>query len=263
MIICLSLTLHDLYTSNIKIYLDRLMNRKAVKKYIDKINALNNSILADEDYSEMETDLLESYTRFLLSAIVEGSNDSTVNSTEAKVEKTVSPPPAIPTTLEVKEEPSVLAEEIKEEVPSVAPVMAAPPKEEKPEPIEVVEEPTPAVQKPVVPAIKAEKKIPELEELFEFKAVTELSQRLSMQPIKDLTTAISINERMFTIQELFGGDKDKFQSSISKINEMASYDDAKTYLINGVAKENEWHSEGKQKKAAQFIILVKRRFSAN
>jgi len=241
------------------------MNRKAVKKYIDKINALNNSIMDDEAYSEMETDLLESYARFLLAAVVENQIEAETTTTEAKVKRVVSPPPVIPSPV-VESSPSVLEEKIAEPKVEIAETKIEPPKEEAPiEPVaKVVEEVAPvAEEKPAADQNKPTVAIPELEELFEFKAVKELSDRLRMQPIKDLTTAISINERIFTVQELFGGDKDKFQSTISKINGMASYDDAKSFLINGIAKDNEWYSDAKHKKAAQFIQLVKRRFSAN
>lgn len=261
------------------------MNRKQVKKYIDKINALNNSILADEAYSEMETDLLESYVKSLLEAV-----------TERKVIKPQTPPPPppqeVPVTKSTLSEPEVIpTPPPSQEVPVIKSALSEPEITPTPPPSvqeaanispkkaeekKVVEpkiesKPTPPPAPPVeeieaVPEVKPkilEPHLEELEELFEHQAVKELSDKLKMQPIKDLTSAISINERIFTTQELFGGDQKKFNDTISHLNAMASYEDAKKYLIDGIANENEWYTKKKQKKAAQFILLIKRRFSAN
>ena len=51
------------------------MNKKNVKRYIDKINLLYDNVLTDDDLSEMEKNLLLSYTKSLYEAIIEGDEE--------------------------------------------------------------------------------------------------------------------------------------------------------------------------------------------
>jgi len=101
---------------------------------------------------------------------------------------------------------------------------------------------------------------PALVELFADKEAVELSDKLKMLPITDLTKAMSINEKAFTINELFAGDSDLYTKTIHNLNIMGSYDEAKEFLIQGVAASNDWSAKSKVKKAIHFIELVQRRY---
>ncbi len=101
---------------------------------------------------------------------------------------------------------------------------------------------------------------PALLELFADKEMVELSDKLKMLPITDLTKAVSINEKAFTIKELFGGDSDLYMKTMHNLNIMGSYDEAKEFLITGVAAQNDWAKKGRVKKAINFIQLVQRRY---
>ena len=57
----------------------------------------------------------------------------------------------------------------------------------------------------------------EYDELFEFKAAAELSQRLSETKINDLNKSMGLNEKFFYINELFGGNSAKFRTCITKL----------------------------------------------
>jgi len=96
--------------------------------------------------------------------------------------------------------------------------------------------------------------------LFEFKEATELSEKLSMQPIRDLTKAMGLNEKIFTINELFGGDSKAFDETVKKLNTFATFEKATEYLASGVAHTYDWPNRSKKKKALNFIQLVKRRY---
>ena len=96
--------------------------------------------------------------------------------------------------------------------------------------------------------------------LFEIKEAKELSEKLSNMPITDLKTAMGINDRFLTINELFGGDGEAFNSVVSHLNQLGSYDEAKSYLLSNVAETNNWSAPEKLKKAANFINLVQRRY---
>lgn len=115
----------------------------------------------------------------------------------------------------------------------------------------------------VAPPIEKPKKVkidPELDELFEESNLNDLSQRFANAPIKDIGKAMGINERILTINELFKGDQQSFQSTADALNACANFEEAKAYLINGIATKNDWVSNKRKKKAAVFIKLIRRRY---
>lgn len=201
------------------------MNRKKVKIYIDKINAIHNNILSDVDFSKMEKDLLLNYVKSLYEAIIEGEDMENADLIEEEAYDEAD--------LEDEYE-----EEYDEEIDE----------EEEEEEFEEEEE-------------EVEPNIPELVSLFDVQEVKELSDKLKMLPIKDIAAAMSINERIFTTQELFEGNKAVFEETLSELNGFESFDDAKSYLMSGIARDNEWYADGKVKKAVHFIQLIKRRYN--
>lgn len=89
----------------------------------------------------------------------------------------------------------------------------------------------------------------------------ELSDRLSEQPISDLTKAMGINERMLTINELFDGNNQAFKEALSALNSLNSFEEAKSYISVHLIEQYSWIHPKKRKKAKVFIKLVKRRFN--
>ncbi len=138
---------------------------------------------------------------------------------------------------------------------------------EEEEVIEIVEE----EDDEEIEQVMNEEKIDELEppmevddsliELFSDASGNELSDKLASRPIKDLTKAMGINERIFTVNELFGGNQKEFENLMVALDGLSSFDEAKGVLIGSVAEKYEWASEAKQKKATGFIKLVRRRFN--
>jgi hypothetical protein len=100
----------------------------------------------------------------------------------------------------------------------------------------------------------------EMLEIFEETQINEVSDRLSMTPIADLTKAMGINEKIFTVRELFNKDQERFMSTMSHLNSCVNFEEAKQYLLHGIASENGWDEPSKSKKAANFIKLVQRRY---
>ena len=175
--------------------------------------------------------------------------------TSTKTTKQPAPttPVSKPTPPKVVEPPKVVAEPPKTvEKPPVTepPVVAAPP---KPAPVSSPPAPSSAPSAGLSAAERAA--------LFEVKAATELSEKLSQAPIRDLTKAMGLNEKIFTINELFGGDSKVFDEVIKKLNTYNSFDAAKDYLATTVAHTYNWTNRDKKKKAIHFINLVKRRYS--
>ncbi|MBK9733671.1 MAG: hypothetical protein IPO92_01370 [Saprospiraceae bacterium] len=99
-----------------------------------------------------------------------------------------------------------------------------------------------------------------LAELFIEEKVTELSDKLAFSPIKDLTKSMGINERIFTQQELFENNQAFFNETLAELNKCQSFEEAKHYLIRHVIYKYDWVADNKNKKAATFIKLVKRKF---
>ena len=231
------------------------MKLKKVEKQLRKLNQLFDTIKEDGVMSSIERDLMKSYVRSLYEKLIESEEDGSVDKkvkesqgdNSAKDIAEVRIPPVIkdPLVDAVREEVSSV-EQIKTSEPVEEPVIQAPVIEQ--EVIEIVtEEPT--------------KDIPqEILDLFKFESITELSDKLSRSPIADLTKSMGINEKIFTVQELFGGDSSLFSNAMDALNQFTSLDQARDYLIENVAIDQNWASEGKMKKATNFIKLVSRRY---
>ena len=242
------------------------MNHKKIKKQINKINAFFESITADDEVSKIEKDLLLSYVSKLYESIL--VNDASVIAAP-RIEAKQSNP--IPVAVKKVEE-AIIPERKPFERAEVAQPVVQETKAEAPIQEKVVQEAivekapiiTKVVVKPAAP-VEEESINVDLSEnmlsIFERSGGTEISDKLGSLPIKDLTKSMGINERMFTITELFGGNQDKFKSVMSHLNKLNGFDEAKEYLINGIATELEWDSDVKYKKADKFVKLVQRRFS--
>ncbi len=101
----------------------------------------------------------------------------------------------------------------------------------------------------------------DIEALFQIKESTELSERLSRLPIDDIWTAMGLNERIFTQNELFQGKMDEFKSTVKQLNESDSFAEAKKVLAEGPAVEFDWTASDRKNIAKNFIRLIKRKYS--
>ena len=101
----------------------------------------------------------------------------------------------------------------------------------------------------------------EIKSLFEIKESTELSERLSRLPIEDIWTAMGLNERIFTQNELFQGKADEFKSTVQELNNCDDFAQAKKILAEGPISTFDWTATGRKNIAKNFIRLVKRKYS--
>lgn len=212
------------------------MDISKVGKKLNKLNSLFNTVIEDGIISEIERDLLLSYTQRLYEAMLEEDNEEEVvmKKTSKKAKKVVVEKVAKPEKIKIVEVKKVSEKEV---------------------PKAIVEE-TPVVELPKEEPISAEVK-----ELFNIKIGSDVSEKLSLSSIKQLTKAFSINERIFTIKELFDGKTDLFNETLTKLDGLSSYDEATKHLQKNIVKELDWTSKDKLKKAQNFILLVYRRFS--
>lgn len=100
----------------------------------------------------------------------------------------------------------------------------------------------------------------EYEELFQFKAATDLSQKLSETPISDLSKALGLNQKFLYINELFAGDVAQFQQSVKLFNEANDFSLARVHIEKDLVERYEWLNKQKKKIAKDFVKLVRRRY---
>ncbi len=265
------------------------MDFQKSKNVLDKINALYRNISSDpRNVSSIERDLMRSYIQQFYESFLEMPTVSSIVAPPPPPAETKAPEPRItlrkpettpPPPLKPQPEPPKPEPPKVEAQPAPAPVYVAPPPPPAPivtpppvaatpppPPVEVV--PPPAVVAPPPPPVEVTTPPtrtsvsidPELDELFEFKSATELSEKLSELPITDIKKAMGLNERISTQNELFGGDAAAFDATVSTLNQLKNYNEAKDYLVRNVAVKYNWASKGKKDKAKTFIKLVRRRY---
>lgn len=241
------------------------MDIQKAKRLLAKINVLVDN--HDEEYSTLENDLLKTYIKELYECV-----SDTVNSrkqvqvaTQEKVEEKPNPVTEAP----IPEVPEVVAPE-----PLISNDNSAQDKIADLKVEEELQKDVSSHQKDevVVESAMAEngmhehrstssKPDSELEALFSFQQENDLSSRLGSKPVTLIENAMGINERIFTINELFRGDRELFQQTVDTINRSESYDQAKEFLMTGIASELKWSSENNAEKATAFIRLIQRKFS--
>ena len=89
--------------------------------------------------------------------------------------------------------------------------------------------------------------------------IKEVKDQLVLEPIKDLRSAIGINDKFQFIQELFAGDEKSFEVGIKTINAFKIFPEAQFYIKRELREKNNWDEESNVVK--QFDQLIKRRFS--
>jgi len=124
--------------------------------------------------------------------------------------------------------------------------------------IEIVEAPAVEISQVNLAEVKTEP-ILVASEKIEIKEVKEVKDHLVMEPIKDLRSAIGINDKFQFIQELFGGDEKSFEVGIKTINAFKIFPEAQFYIKRELREKNNWDEESNVVK--QFDQLIKRRFS--
>ena len=88
---------------------------------------------------------------------------------------------------------------------------------------------------------------------------TELQEKLALDPIKDLKTAIGINDKFQFTATLFNGDEKAFEMAVKTINGFKIYAEAQFWIKSNLREQNKWDETAEVVKA--FDLLVKRRFA--
>jgi len=72
--------------------------------------------------------------------------------------------------------------------------------------------------------------------------------------VKDIRSAISLNDRILFIKSLFAGNAESFQSSLDRLNGMETFDEAADYLMTDFPK---WNFESDT--VYRFMMAVRRK----
>ncbi|RZK66597.1 MAG: hypothetical protein EOO85_26630 [Pedobacter sp.] len=88
-----------------------------------------------------------------------------------------------------------------------------------------------------------------------------LAEENARPPITDLKRAITLNEKLLYIKDLFNGYNLAYSEAVDLINKMPDFKTADTFLKNNYAVKNNW--ELKQSTVSQFYELLKQRFPEN
>ncbi len=257
------------------------MKINKVKKQLKKINLLFSSIEEEGSISSIEKDLLKSYVQDLYSKIIEKDlvSDVPPKKNEKKYKKKSDRPhrekkveanlSSTHPAAAIKENPgeSIFNDEVTSTSASSGEEVleSIVKKELHTTPNGTAQATKTQVQTSTVIELgeKEDDGLPEdeqLEILFSSENVSDLSGKLSNMPIKDLNAAFGLNEKIFTINELFGGNHGLYQEVINELNGLNSFDDARRYLTNNVVYEQSWTSDHKVKKAVNFIKSIRRRY---
>ncbi|MBP6185716.1 MAG: hypothetical protein KA479_12305 [Saprospiraceae bacterium] len=264
------------------------MDSPQARTLLRKINQLFDSVEhSPSGPSRIELDLLKDYTRQFYEALSESEQ------TEQRKE-VVAPKPepvATPTPSIERIEPHQFMEAHLPEPPiAPAPQPAAPrpmPPEPAPAPVRMAEpvpapvrmpepissysatmeaEPEEVVVKKPAPEVTPTKPNPSHSSSSDFSALfssfeaKDLSDKLRLSHIDDLAKAMGINERFLTINELFKGDHEAFDRILRSLNNLNSFQEARSFLETEVIQQYGWLEEKKLKKAVVFIQHVQRRY---
>jgi hypothetical protein len=134
-----------------------------------------------------------------------------------------------------------------------------PPPAPKPAP---APEPTPAPEQKAPPAPTPPEEVKgsaAIEALFRIKEAKELSEKLSQQEVKDLTKALSINDKLLYANELFGRDMSAMTQVLQQLNGLSNLTEAKSILIP-IAEKFDWSEDEREDVAQSFIKLVRRKY---
>lgn len=231
---------------------------------LKKINRLHELISNIGEVNATEKDLLKAYVIDLYEAVamsdiadVKDEDDDEIRKRlkkqkkdEKKIRKQVEKKQKAQLEVEEEEEDDFEEIELDEEITL---------SEEEIETIEEIEEEVEEVKEE--PVVKEASVPAELLELFNIPESAELSDRLANAPISDLTKSMGINEKIFTLNELFGGNQAEMDNMLVALNGLSSFEEASNVLQRSVAVKYNWTEAGKIKKAKNFLRLVKRRYN--
>jgi len=227
------------------------MSSPSAERLISRINALHKSLQLDEGAkpSAMERDLMLGYLRELYELYAHGIDRSVAPSRAASAPAT---PPA-PAPAPILSAPSTAAPVAPRPVIPLTPAPEASVPRPVPAPAPAPPPPAPAPAPRPAPAPASSN----LKELF---AEDGIASPFGRQSVRDLTKALTINNRVLFSRDLFGGDNELLNTSLRTLNDSGAMAAARP-VLESLARRFEWPEEAKKETAREFIELVRRRYA--
>ncbi|MEO6524489.1 MAG: hypothetical protein ABIN91_22585 [Mucilaginibacter sp.] len=153
-----------------------------------------------------------------------------------------------------------IEEQVKEEEPVEEPVAEAPAEPEiiEPEP-EVTKPGPPVIQTQIIIEDANEKPLVTINQILSAQ-VASASHHSELQPISDLKSAITLNDKLLYVRDLFNGYSMAYGEAIEILNRFSRFEEADNFLKINYYTKNNW--EAKQATTDKFYELLQRRFQA-
>jgi len=90
------------------------------------------------------------------------------------------------------------------------------------------------------------------------KAISKTDQ-LAIKPISDIKLAITLNDKLLYVKDLFNGYNLAYSEAIEILNRFSSFDEAARFLKTNYVTKNNWDS--KPATTEKFYTLLKRRYA--
>jgi hypothetical protein len=84
-------------------------------------------------------------------------------------------------------------------------------------------------------------------------------ERLSLNPLGDIKAAISLNDKLLFVKELFNGYNLAYSEAIEILNRFTSFEEAMRFLNTNYVTKNNWKS--KPETTEKFYAILKRRYA--
>jgi hypothetical protein len=144
--------------------------------------------------------------------------------------------------------------------PTPEPVLFTPQPEPAPIPTyQLNHTPAPIPTPEPTPAAEPERALTLNERLSAQAAANTSIPAASAAPIKDLKSAITLNDKMLFVRDLFNGYSLAYSEAIEILNRFSNFDDAERFLKTNYVEKNHWAD--KPATNEKFFDLLKRRFA--
>lgn len=216
-----------------------------------QLEALENKIVEFEQYIDAQDVVDDLPVDELIEELVEDIAEAPVAESVTEVEDEVmdielEPSDDLPFYDDLPQvsepEPVAASDPEVEPVPDVEPVLEV---EALPEP--VIEQVEVSVEEPV----QAVEQVPVIDAMIAKQA---WRKDMPGSPVKDIRSAISLNDRILFINYLFGEDPMAFQEMLTQLNAMSSFDEAAAHAI---AAHPQWDLESDT--VYRFMMALRRR----
>ena len=230
-----------------------------------QLEALENKIVEFEQYIDAQDVVDDLPVDELIEELVEDIAEAPVAESVTEVEDEVmdielAPSDDLPFYDDLPQvsepEPVAASDPEVEPVPDVEPVSDVEPvleMEALPEPVEeqVIEPVEVSVEVSVEEPVQAVEQVPVIDAMIAKQA---WRKDMPGSPVKDIRSAISLNDRILFINYLFGEDPMAFQEMLTQLNAMSSFDEAAAHAI---AAHPQWDLESDT--VYRFMMALRRR----